>query len=72
MISVVLTHYNKGLLLNRTIDSLQPEDENLHEIIVVDDCSTKSEMLFLLISRSFSSSAVSLSYFLLYFNGTGI
>lgn len=43
MISVVLTHYNKGLLLNRTIDSLQPEDENLHEIIVVDDCSTDPE-----------------------------
>ncbi|WP_180056363.1 MULTISPECIES: glycosyltransferase family 2 protein [unclassified Acinetobacter] len=43
MISVILTHYNKGLLLNRTIDSLQPEDENLHEIIVVDDCSTDPE-----------------------------
>lgn len=43
MISVILTHYNKGLLLNRTIDSLQPEDKNLHEIIVVDDCSTDPE-----------------------------
>ncbi len=40
MISVILTHYNKGLLLNRTIESLQPQDKNLHEIIVVDDCST--------------------------------
>lgn len=40
MISIVLTHYNKGLLLNRTIDSLQPLDSIVHEIIVVDDCST--------------------------------
>ena len=43
MISVILTHYNKGQLLNRTIESLQPQDENLHEIIVVDDCSTDPE-----------------------------
>ncbi|WP_180106706.1 MULTISPECIES: glycosyltransferase family 2 protein [unclassified Acinetobacter] len=43
MISVILTHYNKGLLLNRTIESLQPQNENLHEIIVVDDCSTDPE-----------------------------
>ena len=40
MISVVLTHFNKGLLLNRTIESLQPHDDIVHEIIVVDDCST--------------------------------
>lgn len=43
MISVILTHYNKGLLLNRTIDSLLPDNENLHEIIVVDDSSTDPE-----------------------------
>jgi glycosyltransferase involved in cell wall biosynthesis len=43
MISVILTHYNKGLLLNRTIDSLQPQDKNVHEIIVVDDCSSDPE-----------------------------
>lgn len=43
MISVILTHYNKGLLLNRTIESLGPEDEKLHEIIVVDDYSTDPE-----------------------------
>ncbi|WP_425918860.1 glycosyltransferase family 2 protein [Acinetobacter sp. TSRC1-2] len=40
MISVILTHFNKGLLLNRTIESLQPWDDIVHEIIVVDDHST--------------------------------
>lgn len=39
-ISVVLTHFNKGLLLQRTIDSLQPEQPDLFEIIIVDDAST--------------------------------
>lgn len=39
-ISVVLTHFNKGPLLQRTIDSLQPELNELLEIIVVDDAST--------------------------------
>lgn len=39
-ISVVLTHFNKGPLLQRTIDSLQPEQEELFEIIVADDAST--------------------------------
>lgn len=43
MISIVLTHFNKGLLLNRTIESLQPWDDIVHEIIVVDDLSTDSE-----------------------------
>lgn len=40
MISVILTHFNKGLLLNRTIESLQPWDDIVSEIIVVDDHST--------------------------------
>lgn len=40
MISIVLTHFNKGLLLDRTIASLQPNDAIVHEIIVVDDAST--------------------------------
>lgn len=39
-ISVVLTHFNKGSLLQRTIDSLQPNLPELLEIIVVDDAST--------------------------------
>lgn len=39
-ISVVLTHFNKGPLLQRTIDSLQPELDELFEIIVADDAST--------------------------------
>ena len=39
-ISVVLTHFNKGLLLQRTIESLQPDLPELLEIIVVDDAST--------------------------------
>ena len=39
-ISVVLTHFNKGALLQRTIESLNPELPELTEIIVVDDCST--------------------------------
>lgn len=39
-ISVVLTHFNKGELLQRTIDSLQHETPELIEIIVVDDAST--------------------------------
>ena len=39
-ISVVLTHFNKGLLLQRTIESLQPHQPDLLEIIVVDDAST--------------------------------
>lgn len=39
-ISVVLTHFNKGKLLQRTIDSLSPELPELKEIIIVDDCST--------------------------------
>lgn len=40
MISIVLTHFNKGLLLNRTIDSLNFQDDIVHEIIIVDDAST--------------------------------
>lgn len=40
LISVVLTHFNKGPLLQRTIDSLQPEQPQLLEIIIVDDAST--------------------------------
>ena len=43
MISIVLTHFNKGLLLNRTIESLQPWDDIVHEIIVVDDHSSDPE-----------------------------
>lgn len=39
-ISVVLTHFNKGPLLQRTIESLNPNLPELSEIIVVDDCST--------------------------------
>lgn len=39
-ISVVLTHFNKGLLLQRTIESLQPDLAELLEIIIVDDAST--------------------------------
>lgn len=39
-ISVVLTHFNKGSLLQRTIESLQPDLPELLEIIVVDDAST--------------------------------
>lgn len=39
-ISVVLTHFNKGKLLQRTIDSLQPDLPELLEIIIVDDAST--------------------------------
>ncbi|KQE94011.1 glycosyltransferase family 2 protein [Acinetobacter lactucae] len=39
-ISVVLTHFNKGPLLQRTIESLQPDLPELLEIIVVDDAST--------------------------------
>lgn len=39
-ISVVLTHFNKGLLLQRTIESLQPNLPELLEIIVADDAST--------------------------------
>ncbi|MCJ8161076.1 glycosyltransferase family 2 protein [Acinetobacter zhairhuonensis] len=39
-ISVVLTHFNKGPLLQRTIESLQPDLSELLEIIVVDDAST--------------------------------
>lgn len=39
-ISVVLTHFNKGPLLQRTIQSLNPDLPELTEIIVVDDCST--------------------------------
>lgn len=39
-ISVILTHFNKGVLLQRTIDSLQHELPELLEIIVVDDAST--------------------------------
>ncbi|MFV5463111.1 glycosyltransferase family 2 protein [Acinetobacter towneri] len=39
-ISVILTHFNKGPLLKRTIDSLQPDLAELLEIIVVDDAST--------------------------------
>lgn len=39
-ISVVLTHFNKGLLLQRAIESLQPNLLELLEIIVVDDAST--------------------------------
>lgn len=39
-ISVILTHFNKGPLLKRTIDSLQPNVVELLEIIVVDDAST--------------------------------
>lgn len=39
-ISVILTHFNKGPLLQRTIESLQPDLTELLEIIVVDDCST--------------------------------
>lgn len=39
-ISVILTHFNKGLLLQRTIESLQPDLPELLEIIVVDDAST--------------------------------
>lgn len=39
-ISVVLTHFNKGLLLQRTIDSLNPYLEEILDIIIVDDCST--------------------------------
>ena len=39
-ISVILTHFNKGPLLKRTIDSLQPDLAELFEIIVVDDAST--------------------------------
>lgn len=39
-ISVVLTHFNKGPLLKRTIDSLQPELDEVLEIIVADDAST--------------------------------
>ncbi|WP_130804399.1 glycosyltransferase family 2 protein [Acinetobacter ihumii] len=44
-ISVVLTHFNKGLLLQRTIDSLQPEQPDLLEIIIVDDASTDPSWL---------------------------
>ena len=39
-ISVVLTHFNKGQLLQRTVDSLQPDLPELLEIIIVDDAST--------------------------------
>ena len=39
-ISVVLTHFNKGPLLQRTIESLQPDLPELLEIIVADDAST--------------------------------
>lgn len=39
-ISVVLTHFNKGPLLQRTIESLQPDLPELLEIMVVDDAST--------------------------------
>lgn len=39
-ISVVLTHFNKGLLLQRTIESLEPDLPELLEIIIVDDAST--------------------------------
>lgn len=39
-ISVILTHFNKGPLLQRTIESLQPQLPELLEIIVVDDAST--------------------------------
>lgn len=39
-ISVILTHFNKGPLLNRTIESLQPHLPDILEIIVVDDAST--------------------------------
>ena len=41
MISIILTHFNKGLLLNRTIESLQPWDDIVNENIVVDDRSTE-------------------------------
>lgn len=44
-ISVVLTHYNKGPLLQRTIESLQPDLPELLEIIVVDDASTDPSWL---------------------------
>lgn len=40
MISVILTHFNKGPLLQRTIESLQPDLPELLEIIVADDAST--------------------------------
>lgn len=39
-ISVVLTHFNKGALLQRTIESLNSKLPELKEIIVVDDCSS--------------------------------
>ena len=39
-ISVILTHFNKGPLLQRTIESLQTDLPELLEIIVVDDAST--------------------------------
>lgn len=42
-ISVVLTHFNKGLLLQRTIESLEPNLAEILEIIVVDDCSTNPD-----------------------------
>ncbi len=42
-ISVILTHFNKGPLLQRTIESLQPDLPELLEIIVIDDASTDPE-----------------------------
>ena len=43
-ISVVLTHFNKGQLLQRTVDSLQPDLPELLEIIIVDDYSIDNSL----------------------------
>ncbi len=43
--SVLITCYNKGILLNRAVESLLKQDTADFEIILVDDCSQDPETL---------------------------
>lgn len=42
-LSIVLTHYNKGSLIERTVASLMSQKIEINEIIIVDDASTLAD-----------------------------